>query len=250
MKEPIRNAARRILPPRTRRAIRRAAGGTVTPPPGQVRFGDLRRTTPIASDFGYSRGGPIDRYYIEGFLERRHDDIRGRVLEVGDASYTHRFGGPRVERSDVLHIDAGRPDVTFVGDLSDGSMLPDEAFDCVVLTQTLHLIFDHMAALQTLERVLVPGGVLLLTVPGISNIATDEWGATWHYSFSHHALQRACDAVFGSDRTTVESHGNVLAAVAFLHGLGREELTTDELDEQHVEYSIVNTAHVVKRGGR
>jgi SAM-dependent methyltransferase len=241
-----REVARRVVPLRVRQAMLRLTGRTVTPPPGRVRFGDLRRTTPISPDFGYARGGPVDRYYIEGFLTRHAADVRGRVLEIGDSSYTHRFGGGRVTRADVLHIDPAAPGVTFVGDLADGSMLPDAAFDCVVLTQTLHLIFDHMAALRTLERILVPGGVLLLTVPGISNIATDEWGPTWHYSFTHHALGTACDAVFGAGRAAVESHGNVLAAIAFLHGLGHQELTTGELDEQHVEYSIVNAARVVK----
>lgn len=244
--EPLRRVAMRILPARAHDAVRRATGRTVTPRPGRVRFGDLRRTTPIAGDFGYSRGGPVDRHYIEQFLARHRQDIRGRVLEVGDSSYTRRFGGAHVTQADVLHIDPGAPGVTFVGDLADGSMLPDATFDCIVLTQTLHLVFDYMAALRTLERVLVPGGVLLLTVPGISNVATDEWGATWHYSFTHHALRLACDAVFGAGRSAVTSHGNVLAAVAFLHGLGRDELTAAELDEVHVEYSIVNTARVVK----
>lgn len=245
----IRGLARRVVPQQVRHALLRLAGRPVTPPPGRVRFGDLRRTTPIAPDFGYARGGPVDRYYIEGFLARHADDIRGRVLEIGDASYTHRFGGSRVTAADVLHIDPEAPGVTFVGDLADGSMLPDAAFDCIVLTQTLHLIFDHLAALRTLERILVPRGVLLLTVPGISNIATDEWGATWHYSFSHHALREACDTVFGPGRAAIESHGNVLAAVAFLHGLGHDELTVAELDEQHIEYSIVNAARVVKAAG-
>ncbi len=97
--------------------------------------------------------------------------------------------GPR-DPADVLHVDPGAPEATFVGDLADGSMLPDAAFDCIVLTQTLHFIFDFVAALRTLARILVPGGVLLLTVPGISNIADDEWGATWHYSFTQHALRR------------------------------------------------------------
>ena len=189
----------------------------------------------------------MDRYYIEGFLSRHADDIHGRVLEIGDASYTRRFGGARVAQADVLHIDPDAPGVTFVGDLADGSMLPDIAFDCIVLTQTLHLIFDHMAALRTLERILVPGGVLLLTVPGISNIATDEWGATWHYSFTHHAL-RGCATPCSARPGEIESHGNVLAAIAFLHGLGYDELTAAELDEQHIEYSIVNAARVVKAG--
>jgi SAM-dependent methyltransferase len=248
MSDGVRELARRVLPLRVREALLRLAGRQVTPAPGHVRFGDLRRTTPISPDFGYARGGPVDRYYIEGFLARHSVDVRGRVLEIGDATYTHRFGGSRVIQADVLHIDPDAPGVTFVGDLADGSMLPDAAFDCIVLTQTLHLIFDHMAALRTLERILAPGGVLLLTVPGISNIATDEWGATWHYSFTHHALREACDGVFGVGRAAIESHGNVLAAVAFLHGLGHEELTTAELDEQHVEYSIVNAARVVKAG--
>jgi SAM-dependent methyltransferase len=248
MNDSLRDVGRRVIPVRARHALRRLARRPVTPAPGGVRFGDLRRTTPISPDFGYARGGPVDRYYIEGFLARHADDIHGRVLEIGDASYTHRFGGARVAQADVLHIDPDAPGVTFVGDLADGSMLPDTAFDCIVLTQTLHLIFDHMAALRTLERILVPGGVLLLTVPGISNIATDEWGATWHYSFTHHALRAACGAVFGPGRAEIESHGNVLAAIAFLHGLGYDELTAAELDEQHIEYSIVNAARVVKAG--
>ncbi|MEP1123476.1 MAG: methyltransferase domain-containing protein [Ilumatobacter sp.] len=246
MTDRIRELVRRTVPIGARHAMKRLAGRPVTPRSGHVRFGDLRRTTPISSDFGYARGGPVDRYYIEGFLERHAGDIRGRVLEVGDASYTHRFGGSRVVQADVLHIDPAAAGVTFVGDLADGSMLPDDAFDCIVLTQTLHLIFDYVAALRTLERILVPGGVLLLTVPGISNIATDEWGDTWYYSFTHHALGRACDAVFGRDRSEVESHGNVLSALAFLHGLGQDELTEAELDEQHVEYSIVNAVKVTK----
>ena len=59
--------------------------------------------------FGYDRGRPIDRYYIEeGVLARYGDDIRGLVLEIGDASYTQEFGGERVRVSDVLHVDAER----------------------------------------------------------------------------------------------------------------------------------------------
>ena len=162
----MREFARRYLPVQVRRTWRRLNGQQFTPPPGAVRCGDLRRTTPIASDFGYSRGGPVDRYYIESFLEQHHLDVRGRVLEVGDSTYTNRFGGARVTHADVLHIKPDTPGATFIGDLADGSFLPDDAFDCVVLTQTLHLVYDFAAALRTIARVLAPGGVLLMTVPG------------------------------------------------------------------------------------
>ncbi|HEY9363111.1 MAG TPA: glycosyltransferase, partial [Chitinophagaceae bacterium] len=38
------------------------------PPPGKVNKGDFNRTSPFSKEFGYERGGPIDRYYIEKFL--------------------------------------------------------------------------------------------------------------------------------------------------------------------------------------
>ena len=113
----------------------------------------------------------------------------------------------------------------FVGDLAEGSFLPDSAFDCIVLTQTLHLIYDFPAALRTVSRVLAPNGVLLMTVPGISNVDPAEWGSTWHYSFTRHSLERMCATAFEGFETEVASFGNVLAAVAFLHGLGCQELT-------------------------
>ena len=156
---------------------------------GRVRFGDLRRTTPIAREFGYQRGGPVDRYYIEGFLDEHRGDIAGRVLEIGDDGYTRRFGGARVTRADVLHVEPAAPGVTFVGALEDEALLPDDVFDCIILTQTLHLIFDFEAALRNVRRALVPGGVLLMTVPFISQMDDGQWGSSWHYSFTHHAVR-------------------------------------------------------------
>jgi ubiquinone/menaquinone biosynthesis C-methylase UbiE len=67
-------------------------------------------------------------------------------------------------------VDASNPQATFVGDLSHAPQLPDAAFDCVVLTQTLHLIYDFKGAIATCYRILKPGGALLLTVPGITHI--------------------------------------------------------------------------------
>ena len=221
------------------RVIRRALGLRPIPSRGRVRFGDLRRTRPIASDFGYARGGPVDRYYIESFLERHDTDVRGRVLEVGDDSYTRRFGADRVERADVLHVD-GVGGATYSGDISDGSFLPDDTFDCIILTQTLHLVYDFPAALRTIRRILRPGGVLLLTVPGISNMDSGEWGSSWYYSFTHLSLERmATESLVGFD-VEITSYGNVLAAVGFLHGLSVNELTRAELDDHHLPYSLIH----------
>ncbi len=44
-------------------------------------------------EFGYDRGLPIDRYYIERFLANNASDIRGHVMEIADNIYMRRFGG-------------------------------------------------------------------------------------------------------------------------------------------------------------
>ena len=129
-----------------------------TPMVGRVRFGNLRRTTPISCFFGYDRGRPIDRYYIEKFLGRNVGDIRGHVLEIGDDIYTRRFGGGEVLKKDVLQLVGNHSDVSFVGDLTEGIKASKASFDCVIATQTLQFIFDLRAALDELHRILKPGG--------------------------------------------------------------------------------------------
>src|SRR6266571_8058901 len=98
---------------------------------GQV-WQNLRQVEPVDRSFGLGRGTPIDRYYIEKFLERHRADIRGRVLEVGDAAYTRRFGGERVTRSDILHTPPGGKSATLIGDLASGEGIPRGEFDCIV----------------------------------------------------------------------------------------------------------------------
>jgi hypothetical protein len=44
--------------------------------------------------------------------------------------------------------------------------------------------------------------------------------------------------VFGDTKCSVETHGNVLAAIAFLQGLAAEELTREELDHLDIDYPV------------
>ncbi|NEO11125.1 MULTISPECIES: glycosyltransferase [unclassified Moorena] len=215
-------------------------------PVGSVNFGSLRRITPISREFGYDRGLPIDRYYIEKFLAHRSNDIQGRVLEIGENTYTCRFGADQVTKSDVLHVVEGNPQATFVGDLTNADHIPSEAFDCVILTQTLHLIYDMRTALGTLHRILKPGGVLLVTFPGISQIVKCDWGDDWCWALTSQSAGLLFEELFPKTNVHVETHGNVLAAIAFLQGLAMEELTQKELDYRDREYQVLITVRAVK----
>jgi SAM-dependent methyltransferase len=248
MKEGLKSIARRVFPVTVYRRLRAYRRGAEDQPPvGSVRFGDLRRVTPISRVFGFDRGTPVDRYYIENFLAGCAGDIRGRVLEAGDDTYTRRFGGDGVTRSDVMHVSEQNPRATIIADLASAHHIPSDAFDCIVLTQTLHLIYDVRAAISTLHRILRPGGVLLTTFPGISQIDHYEWGESWYWAFTARSARRLFEEVF-ADRVTVETHGNVFAATAFLQGIALEELRPEELDHNDPDYQVTIAVRAVKEG--
>jgi len=222
-------------------------GGRAAPAPvGRLDLGGLRRTSPVSRNWGYDRGLPVDRHYIEDFLERHQADVRGRVLEVGDDSYTRRFGGDRVTARDVLHVDPRAPQATIVADLTDAGHVPSDLFDCVILTQTLHLIYDFRAAIETVHRVLRPGGVLLATVPGITPTSHSEWAGQWYWSFTCHSARRVFEERFAPRDVVVECYGNVLTAAAFLYGLAAEELKQEELSAHDPDYQVTVAVRAVK----
>jgi SAM-dependent methyltransferase len=198
--------------------------------------------------FGFDRGLCIDRYYIERFLAANAAEIHGSVLEAGDSSYTRRFGGTRVQRSEVIDVGHDNPNATIVADLMNAVDIPDETFDCAVLTQTLQMIEEPVTALREVRRILKPGGTLLLTVPAISQISrwdADRWGDLWR--FTSQGLAHLSARAFTDDEVTVAAYGNVLAATAFLHGLAAAELTPQELDFVDPDYELVVALRARKR---
>ncbi len=229
-----------------KRLIRRAINAVAKRTP--VRFGSLRRVSPISGAFGLDRGRPIDRYYIEAFLERHRSDIKGRVLEAGGlVNYTRQFGDDRVTQSDIIYPKVGHPDGTIVGDLATGEGIPLEAFDCLILTQVFPFIYDVRAAIANSHRSLKDGGVLLATLPGISQICRydmEQWGDYWR--FTDAAARRLFGEVFQPENVTVESYGNVLVACAFLHGLASHEITRQEFDYNDPNYQLSITVRAVK----
>ncbi len=223
----------------------------VVPAIGSVDFGDLRRTVPISRVFGLDRGVPVDRYYIEAFLRRNAALIRGRVLEIGDASYTKRFGGSKVTKSDVLHATGESLEATIVADLTHAPEIPDDCFDCVILTQTLQFTYDMEAMVSEVYRILAPGGSVLCTVPGISQISRvdmDRWGDYWR--LTTRSARELFETAFPPEHIEVAAYGNVLSATGFLHGLATSELKREELDAVDDDYQLVIAVRALKAAAR
>jgi SAM-dependent methyltransferase len=203
-----------------------------------VRFRCCGRLSPFSRRFGYDRGLPIDRYYIENFLNNAASVIRGHVLEIGGNEYTKRFGRDRVTTSDVLHVEPGSG-VTIVADLQSAPNITSSTFDCIICTQTLQFIFDTASTIRTLHRILKPGGTVLVTTAGIAQIArldAARFGEYWR--FTGQSLQRLFEGIFAPADVRIETYGNVLTAAAFLYGLSVEDLRPDELSFRDPDYEV------------
>lgn len=201
------------------------------------QWNNLRSVNPISSLFGSDRGTPIDRVYIEDFLSNNSYLIKGRTLEIADASYSKKFGA-EIEKYEVLHSAKGN-NTTIVGDLTDLGSLPENKIDCFICTQTFNFIYDFKAAIKGARHLLKPGGYLLATVSGISQISRydmERWGDYWR--FTTLSIEKAFGEVFGEENVNVDFYGNVLAAVAFLEGISAEELTKKELLFKDENYQV------------
>jgi len=211
--------------------------------PGRARW---LNTRPLSDSWGFERGTPIDRHFIEAFLTRHAADIRGRVLEIKSSAYTERFGRAVTAR-DVLDIDAANTSATLVADLANTESLPAAQFDCFILTQTLQMLYDVRAAVASAHRMLRPGGTLLVTVPCISRIIPRYGLDADFWRFTPASCRRLFGDAFGPANVAVESLGNVAAAVAFLRGAALEELPRRVLDASDPYFPVVLTVRAVKR---
>jgi SAM-dependent methyltransferase len=242
--------AKQFLPPATRSWFVRwqRRHNLLWPRRGKVDFGSFGRLTPISPIFGIDRGFPIERYYIERFLDAHRHDVRGRCLELGDATYIKKFGDDRVTQIDVLHAVAGNPEATIVADLTRADGIPTATFDCIIFTQALQMIYDMHAALRHLHRILKPGGVLLLTSHGISKIGRrlgrDPWGEYWRITTqsSEHLFRET----FPGAQVEVMTYGNVLTAMCALHGVVSDELGSTALEFNDPDFEVIVAVRAVK----
>ena len=191
--------------------------------------------------YGYRRGLPVDRYYIEEFLTEVREAIRGEVLEVKQDLYATRFGGSRVGSVEIVDIDASNRHATIVGDILDPATLERGRYDCVILTQTLYLLSDANAGLANLWGSLRPGGTLVLSDPLLCPVDELQPGDRGRMT------PRGLELLFGRlspapRELAVTSYGNLVATTAFLHGLAAEELTQEELGHRDARYPVVVTA--------
>ena len=209
---------------------------TVTRGLERPSWGNLRRVMPISTSYGFDRGTPIDRYYVDKFFRAQRSLVTGRVLEIQTRDHTRRYG-TAVTASDTLDISPEfRP--TYQCDLARASMVPDGSYDCFLLPNTLCFLRDLDAALREARRIVRRGGTILASVPGFVPLTPDV-ADYWHASAEGWRVVAA--RVWPDCETAIESYGNCLAAAAAMYGIAAEELSDAELDAQDPRYPVLVT---------
>ena len=179
--------------------------------------------------------------FIERFLERHKDDVRGRVLEIYEPTYTERFGGGAVTQSDIVDASNANPRATLIGDLREPGWLPADAFDCVICTQALQAAGDPRGVLRSLAQAMAPGGVLLASFPATSQRSGEAPGFEDLWRFTSDGVRTLFDGS-GFAEVDVRAEGNLLACAAFLYGMADHETDPQAFANADPEYELVVTA--------
>ena len=195
-----------------------------------------RNLQPLSRKYGFDRGQPIDRFYIEKFLKENESVIKGACLEIHDNDYTVRFGKNKVIKSDILDIDQNNKQATIYGDLRNLQNIQKNTYDCLIITQTLGMIDDYEAAVREIHRILKPDGCLLLTVSATAPILDPE-KSFWR--FTQASINYIFGKYFKKNKMQTKSYGNVLAGQAFWVGLAVEDMEKSELEFNDPLYPLI-----------
>jgi SAM-dependent methyltransferase len=209
-----------------------ADAGLLCPPCGAVDWGSLRRLHPICKRFGFSRGTPIDRYYLDKFVAQIRNRVVGATVEIGGARQNRELYR-LTNVSEYTAIDAEAHDyVDVVGDAHDSSLLAPDSADSILAFNVLEHCADPWLVARNMHRWLRTGGCAFCMVPNaqrVHNFPRDYWrplpdGVNWLFRD------------FGSRE--LSQYGNPTSVIASQLGIAAEELTQAELDAQHPDYPV------------
>ncbi len=133
--------------------------------------------------------------------------LRGHLLDLGCGDLPFKeLILPQVQSYDTLDFFPRRTDLTYVSDLQNMSIVPDNKYDTAICLEVLEHIPNPSQALQEIHRILIPEGTLVLSVPHLSRLHEEphDYFRYTHYGLTH-LLQQA-----GFEVITLEHRGGLL----------------------------------------
>ncbi len=211
-------------------------------PTSQVKFGNLRSVVPVGRVFDLNRGTSIHNYYAQKSLSAYKKSIQGRVLYLGEpAAFEHFKESARV----WLEPDDFRGLQTLTLEQFQEKAWSASQFDCVLVSDCLEYLPSPDLFLTQVKRLLKPNGVVLALLPGLQNGHRQRGARNLHWHFTSHSASNLFERYFERESIEVTGCGNVLTAVAALHGLVAEELEASEMEMYDPAYEVTILARAV-----
>lgn len=214
--------------------------GLLAPALTTVDWGDFKRKAPMCPILGYTRGTPIERYYLEQFVNQIRHHVTGNVLEVGGTLENKEiYQFDKATKYHAVNLEAGRG-VSIVGDIHSSELLEPSSLDTAVIFNVLEHCHDPWVVVQNIYHALKVGGKCFCFVPNVQRYH-DAPGDYWRI------LPDGLKQLFREfSEQKLHVYGNPQMAIATLMGMTVEEVSPEELDEFHPDYAVSTGIFAVK----
>ena len=216
--------------------------GLLTAPIGGIGFGDFKRFSPFCPNYGYSRGTPIDRYYLGRFVSKVKDEVVGDILEIGGRKENEKeYGFAHAASYTVMELD-NQPGADLIGDAHELTACEAESRDSILLFNVLEHCERPSQVLRNAFEWLRPGGKIFCAVPNAQRVHHDPKDYWRIYPDAFEAM------LSGYSGLRVTTYGNLLSCHAALSGIAAEELDAEDLDFHDGRYPVITCAVAEKPG--
>jgi SAM-dependent methyltransferase len=215
------------------RAESLARNGLLSIPFREVHLGDFGLAHPLCPDYGFSRGTPIDRFYLSQFVGEVRDRIVGSTLEVGGRTHNRKLYGLTATTEYVTMDVAAGSNADIEADVHNPLVCPARRFDSIIIFNVLEHCKEPWTVVDNIHRWLKPGGRVFCVVPNAQRIhrgPQDYW----------RILPDAMRSLFRRfATTTVKGYGNLLTSNASMCGISAEELRSEILNMVDERYPVM-----------
>ena len=192
--------------------------GLLVLPVGSINLGSFANGKPFCHEFGYTRGTPIDRVFLDVFIDTIRDQVYGATLEIGgrkEDKSLYRF--QNAEPFETLDVEAGSG-ADHVGDAHCITLFRPGSWDSILAFNVLEHCERPWIVVSNFLYWLRPGGMAFCVVPNAQRLhrgPRDYW----------RILPDAASSLFSDfEEVTILRYGNLLTSQAAMSGIAAEEL--------------------------
>ena len=197
---------------------------------------------PINQDYGWSKGTPIGRYYLNSYMRDFSKNISGLVLEFGQPTYAQNCDCTY----EIIDIDPTNFKANIHGDICSPTIGEeyDSRYDVIICTAVLQYVTDPQMAVVNMRNMLKEGGALILAQQALSRVDPGVPAGTDRWRFTQHGIAQMME---GFELLDIHHYGNVYAVCAYMLGLPAEKVDIDKLAFADPFHPVITVAHGKKK---